>query len=210
MRLELIIHSQLTQAKKTSASVTVNRKPTISVAATSPSVNEGEAVQYHLYLRCCSVPEDFAVNITLSETGSNFLAADPTSVTSVSLGAGTQHIQDFATKTNDNQFGANSVVTLLMAIGDDYKVGTASPVSVAVLDQSTPTDGISIIAVSDSVTENGIADAEAIFQIRSPSTEVATSARIINISVDDGDADFLSDASRNMSTFTIPQDATGC
>ena len=180
--------------------------PAISVAATNPSVNEGEPVQF-TFTANETLLEDLTINITLTETGgSNFLTTDPATETSITFPAGATHSESYTTKVDDTDFGANSLVTLTIESGRDYIKGTASA-AVVVFDQSTPTDGISVIALTDSITEDADNNSIVEFQIKSPQSSTATSARVVNISVDQGNANFLDSASSSVSTVTIPQDA---
>ena len=189
--------------KKTAANVTVRRKPTISVAAVNPSVDEGSAVQYQ-FTSDVAVLADFAVNITLAETGGgNFLTTNPASETSVSLAAGSSHTESYTTKVDDGVIGPDSVVTLTLGTSDNYTVGTTTPVAVRVFDGTTPT-GISVIALTDLITEDAANNSVVMFQVKSNSSADVTAARTINISIDDGDADFLDSASRSLTTATIP------
>ena len=175
------------------------------MAATNPGVNEGSPVQF-TFTANETLLEDFTINITLTETGgSNFLTTDPATETSVTFPAGTSHTESYTTKVDDTDFGANSLVTLTIEDGRDYIIGTASA-EVVVFDQSTPTDGISVIALTDSITEDADNNSIVEFQIKSPQTSTNTSARVINISVDQGNANFLDSASSSVSTVTIPQD----
>ena len=188
------------------ATAFVKVKPTISVAATNPSVNEGSAVQF-TFTASDAVAENFEVNITLTESGGgSFLTTNPANETTVLLGAGTSHTESYTTRDNDSELNPNSVVTLTIETGTTYKVGTAFA-SVNVFDQSTPTDGISVTAISGPVTENGTNSTQVEFQIKAPQTSDASAARTINIAVDDGDADFLDSTSRARNQVTIPRGA---
>ena len=142
------------------------------------------------------------VIISITEEGGDFISSSVESTSMVNLAAGATDTKTFAT-TEKSGFNPNSKVTLTITAGSGYTIGTASA-SVIVLDKNTPT-GISVIAISGDTTEDADNDSQVLFQIKSNEVN-STTDRTINISVDDGDANFLASTSRSMNSVTIPQD----
>ena len=174
--------------------------PRLQSAATSPYVEEGNAVQFTF----SAVPElarELPITITLAETG-DFLTTASKNQTTINLPANTSatntYVKSFTTKTANGDFEADSTVTLTISDVSGYLVNTsANTASVVIHDKETPT-GISVLAISDKVTE--APDVTADFLIRSH--EVSSSARKINVKIDDGVANFI--ANPGDSVQTIP------
>ena len=194
--------------KLTLAQAAVIPKPVLEVDPTTHEVNEGQPVQFTIHFtRTVRTSATIDVNIRLTETGGNYLDTNQRNIMTIPVTRTAlegYQVKSFATKANDNIFGPNSEVTITILPGEDYKVSeTDYSETVLVLDQSTPT-GISVIAISEPLTEDEDNESEVLFQIKS-NQRVTASDRIINIDVDDGDADFLSAGSRATSQVTIPQ-----
>ena len=86
-----------------------------------------------------------------------------------------------------------------------YTVGDPNSAEVAVTDDMTPT-GISVVAISEAtITEDGENNSEVNFQIKADSASSASADRIINISISDGDANFLHADDSAKTSVTIPQ-----
>ena len=176
------------------------RESTISVTATSATVDQSnnEDVQFTF----SAVPElarELPITITLAET-EDFLAVDPSTQTRITLPANTSatntYIESYATKTANGDFEADSTVTLTISDVAGYAVdSSANSASVAIHDADTPS-GISVLAISESVTE-GSGEA-AVFLIKSD--QFSTSARKINVNIDDGVANFISDPGNSIKT----------
>ena len=176
------------------------RESTISVTATSATVDQSnnEDVQFTF----SAVPElarELPITITLAET-EDFLAVDPSTQTRITLPANTSatntYIESYATKTANGDFEADSTVTLTISDVAGYAVDSlANSTSVVIHDADTPS-GISVLAISESVTE-GSGEA-AVFLIKSD--QFSTSARKINVNIDDGVANFISDPGNSIKT----------
>ena len=152
-------------------------------------------------MRYPNLRANYPFAITLTET-ENFLSADPATQTTINLPANTSaantHIESFTTKPVNTKFEADSTVTLTINEVNRYVVNsTADSASVVIHDAQTPA-GISVLAISNEITEGP--DVTADFLIKS--NEVSSSERKINVKIDDGSADFLSN--RGDSIQTIP------
>ena len=173
---------------------------TISVTATSATVDQSdnEDVQFTF----SAVPElarELPITITLAET-EDFLAVDPSTQTRITLPANTSatntHIESYATKTANGDFEADSTVTLTISDVAGYAVdSSANFASVVIHDADTPT-GISVLAISESVTEDSGETAD--FLIKSD--QFSTSARKINVNIDDGVANFITNPGDSIKT----------
>ena len=178
----------------------VFRESTISVTAASITVDQSEEVQFTF----SAVPElarELPITITLAETG-DFLAVDPSTQTRITLPANTSatntYIESYATQTANGDFEADSTVTLTISDVAGYVVDSlANSASVVIHDADTPT-GISVLALSESVTEGSGKTAD--FLIKSD--QFSTSTRKINVNIDDGVANFI--ATSGDSIETIP------
>ena len=167
------------------------RESTISVTATSATVDQSnnEDVQFTF----SAVPElarELPITITLAET-EDFLAVDPSTQTRITLPANTSatntYIKSYATKTANGDFEADSTVTLTISDVAGYAVdSSANSASVVIHDADTPT-GISVLAISESVTEGSGKTADFVIK----SDEFSVSARKINVKIEDGVANFL-------------------
>ena len=174
------------------------RESTISVTATRVTVDQNEDVQFTF----SAVPElarELPITLTLAETG-DFLAVDPSTQTNITLPANTSatntYIESYTTKSANGDFEADSTVTLTISDVAGYVVdSSANSASVVIHDADTPT-GISVLAISESVTEDSGKTAD--FLIKSD--QFSTSARKINVNIDDGVANFIANPGNSIET----------
>ena len=173
---------------------------TISVFATSATVDESEAVKF-TFSADPELARELPITILLTETG-DFLTIDPATKTGITLPANTSatntHIETFTTNPENGDFEQDSTVTLTISDANGYLVNSsANSASVVIHDAETPA-GISVLAISESVTENSGKTADFVIK----SDQFSTSARKINVKIDDGVANFL--ATPGDSIQTIP------
>ena len=188
------------------ATVTIIDYPTISIRAIDPFVIEGNTVSWEITSDIDLVP-NFSFYVTQTETGGGDYLIPPSPASFVYLHrGGKSDIISLNTNPDNRMFEPNGVVTYTINPNLFYTIGTAST-TMRMLDRSTPSDGISVVAVTETVTENGTNPAYAEFQIKAPNDSNVTSARKINIAVDQGSADFLDANSASTSQVTIP---SGC
>ena len=175
---------------------------TISVSAVSNSVSEGQDVEFEFSAEP-ELTESLVITTTLAET-ENFLTIDPETVTQITLPANTSatnlHVETYTTNSINLDFEADSTVTLTISDETGYAVSsTENSASVVVNDADTPI-GISVLALSNSVTEGSNETAD--FLIKS--NLFSRFERKINVSIDDGPANFLADADQGDQIQTIP------
>ena len=178
----------------------VARDPAISVAAVSgkEKIFEGGMLEFE-FTSDQELSSSLWIFVTLEETG-DFLSPSisfmppPDTRTSLNIASGTssttKHIARFPTIADDLTFGTDSKVTLTVIDGAGYDPGSNPSATVIVFDKSTPT-GISVLAISGETDEVRDNETELMFQIKSHKDTDASTARVINVAVDDGDADFL-------------------
>ena len=174
------------------------RESTIAVSASSVPVGEGNDVQFTF----SAVPElarELPITISLTETG-DFLTTESINQTTVNLPANTSatstHTESFKTKAKNGDFEADSTVTLTITDVNGYQVNSsANSASVVIHDFETPT-GISVLAISENITEGPNVTAD--FLIKS--NEVSSSARKINVNIDDGVANFINNSGNSIQT----------
>ena len=163
----------------------------ISVTATNPSVAEGSDVQF-TFTSKPPLANDLDVMVTLTETG-NFLtsAAKTKAENPITLMAGATHIENFDVLDANGTFDRDSTVTLTL-VPDEIKFIQGTPMASVVVqdDVTTNQNGISVIALESSVTEDDTDNTNADFQIKA--NAVDTSSRVVNISISQGAANFLS------------------
>ena len=180
---------------------------TISVTAVSgeESFNEGEVIKFE-FTANPELATEQEIMINLEETG-NFLHSTVVRnrlTIPASTSTTNKYTAEYRTNDDDGEFGADSKVTLTIQTGSGYAVGSDSSASITVFDNNTPT-GISVVAISGDTMEAGDQESQVVFQIKADKNSSAASARIINVSVDDGNADFLSTDSLAKTQVTIPQ-----
>ena len=168
---------------------------TISVApATGKArVAEGEMAEF-TFSADPVLLSPLEVKISLSDPG-NFLDTGIVSTDEVTLNAGATDTKSFATKTANTRLDPDNTVTLTIETdATKYKVGTASSAQVTIEDDFTSNlTGISILALESAITEGPHQTAD--FQIKS--NAIDSSARIINLNISQGDANFLSTQTLN-------------
>ena len=178
---------------------------TISVAAATAEgrVAEGNDVEF-TFTSDPPLVQPVTVQVTITETG-DFLETNAKNTTTVDLQPGLPHTEPFNTITANGDFDPDSTVTLTLGADDDnYNLGSIRTASVVIEDDVTTTqNGVSVIALEESITEAPNTDAN--FQIKADTFN--SSSRVINISVSQGDVDFLSNTTLMTDTVTIPRDA---
>ena len=183
--------------------------PAISISAVTgkDKIFEGEMIEFEL-TATPPTTSSFIMSINLEETGNFFHSSvDRTKKTELSLPSGisttNKHTVMYQTKDDNGMFEEDSTVTLTINDGGLYDLGGNPSATVTVFDKSTPT-GISVLAISDATDEDRDNETDVMFQIKAHKDTDASTARVINVSVDDGDADFLKMESRDVETVTIP------
>ena len=175
---------------------------TISVSAVSNAVTEGQDVEFEFSAEP-ELAESLIITTTLAET-EDFLTIDPETVTQITLPASTSTTNPFSetysTNSINSEFEADSTVTLTISDVTGYAVSNSEyTASVVINDADTPT-GISVLALSNSVTEDTNETAD--FLIKS--NRISIFERKINVSIDDGPANFLAAADQGDKIQTIP------
>ena len=175
---------------------------TIGVTAKTVTVTEGDMVEFEF---SASPQLDTPLPIMVSVTQvRDFLMVDPATITMVNIPVNTsltsKHLERYATKPINDNFELNGSVTLTIspATNNTYAIhNTDSTAAVRIEDADTPT-GVSILAISENITEGETAQ----FEIRAHST--ASAARSVNVSIDDGSANFLTQAEKDRPMVEIP------
>ena len=101
------------------------------------------------------------------------------------------HIEPFTTNSANGRIEPDSMVTLTLEADDsNYVLGLTTMASVVVEDDVTSAqNGISVIALESSITEDDVNNTHADFQIKADAVDA--SSRVINIAISQGDANFL-------------------
>ena len=139
--------------------LTVNAQPVVTITAGSP-VTEGMAATFTI--NATPAPSaNLTVNLTVAEAGgSNFVAAENEGDTTVMILASSSSVTYPVTTVDDNTDEPNNSVTVTLAGGTGYTLGTSSNASVTVNDNDDPTGAVMVslsVSSSGAITEGGTA-----------------------------------------------------
>ena len=177
---------------------------TIGVTAKNLAVTEGDRVEFE-FTSNPELAQNLPIKVSFTKVG-NFLTSDPTTTKMITIPANTslttKYLYPLTTKTANSDIEVDGAVTLTIqpdTTNNTYAVhGTESSATVRIEDFNTPT-GVSVLAISDdAVTEGEMAQ----FEIKAKTSD--TTERDVNISVDDGTANFLDSSDRGTRTVKIP------
>ena len=199
-----LVNSTADPNHTTSATVTDTpvQISTIGVTAKNNTVVEGSAVEFEFTAEP-ELAKSLDVMVTVSQLQS-FLVANPDNITMVTIAANTsltsKHLYSLMTNPPNGNVDTDGSVTLTISpdtTNNSYTVhdfnGSAT-VNIADFERQT---SISVSAISTEVTENEMAQ----FEIRA--NKMSTALRTVNINIDDGTADFLTQTERNRSSIDI-------
>ena len=198
-----------------SATVSVTDEgPEITLSTNNQSVNEGDTMHFQVSL-------DPAVKVAyqyrVSETG-NFVESGSLGVFTKSANDPNYNQISVFTKVANSVFEPNRIVTVELLPDtavkfsstplnnnfniertiSNYTLGAAKSVNVTVLDDSSPSGGISIIALDDLIEPGGVAE----FEVRSD-TAITGSAKSINVAMTSTTSSLIASANASQQV-TIP------
>ena len=201
-----------TEILVSSATVTIeNDDPFLAstivvVAKNNGYVTEGNAVEFE-FTADPELAQNLEVNISHLQVG-DYLMDIPASTITIPANTSLtiKHTETYQTNSNIGTIQRDGSVTLTIedyvpsGAGDVVKYtadGTNGSAKMRIEDADTP-PGVSIIAFSSEVTEGETAQ----FEIKSD--VASTEARSVNISIDEGTADFIASADKGDHSITIP------
>ena len=145
--------------------------PVVTIAADAPSVTEGETAAFTL-TATPPPPADLTVSVTVATTGDYGIAGESRTVTIPTTGS---FVLTLAT-TGDTTDEPDGSVTVTVADGAGYTVGSSASGTVAIRDDDEPAPVVSITA-GDAVTEGG----DAVFTLTAsplPASPLAVSVTV--------------------------------
>ena len=182
-----------------SASVTVNDDddvgPAITITAGTSPVTEGTAAEFTITASEAPMA-DLTVNLTVADvTGSDFVASGDEGSKTVTITNGTTSASYSVTTQSDTVDEASGSVTVTVAAGTGYNVGSSNSASVTVNDDDLPAITIS---GGDAVTEGTAAE----FTVTA--STASTTNLTVNLTVADAsNSDFIASGNEGSKTVSI-------
>ena len=196
--------SGYTVGSANSATVTVNddddEGPTITIAAGTSPVTEGTAATFTI--TASETPmADLMVNLTVADVaGSDFIASGAEGSKTVTITASTTSATYSVATQSDTVDEASGAVTVTVAAGTGYNVGSSNSASVTVNDDDLPAITVS---GGDAVTEGTAAE----FTVTA--STAPTSNLTVNLTVADAtNSDFIASGDEGSKMVSITADST--
>ena len=171
----------------------------VAPATGKARVREGQAVEFTFTaIPNLLKPTDIKISLTDPQ---NFLAPGVVTTKKFTMSAGRTHTESFMTKSANTRFDPDNIVSITIeSDAPKYIADSQNSTSVVIEDTLTPS-GISVLALESSVTEGDPDNLTADFQVKS--NVVNSSARVINIAISQGEANFLSSGTLATDEVTI-------
>ena len=191
-------------------SVTDETRPVLTISTATPTVNEGESITFAVSLEPADPKVEYQFSI--SDTG-NFVVPNRLGTFTKTTGASNYNEITVNTKSANTEFDPDSVVSVQLLPGQPllnsdgsintpapYVIGESGSASVTVLDASTPTGGISILAYKDAIDEGSLAE----FQLRSATPVSQPTSVIVEFTNDTSGRDYITQANLNRPSGIAP------
>ncbi len=154
-------------------SVQDNDRPTVTIAAVTTPIDEGNAAVFRVTRTGGTITEALTVSVSVTETGSMISGTAPTSLTI----AANQTSADLSVPTHEDKTAeVDSVVTATLLSGTTYDLGTTASAAVTVTDDDLP--ALTITFDDTSPIEEGTTASFTVTR-----TGVTSEALTINVSV---------------------------
>ena len=193
--------SGYTVGSTSSATVTVNDDddPAVTISGGS-AVTEGTAAQFTVTI-ATAPSANLTINLTVSDfSSSDFIAATDEGSKSVTIMANNTSATYSVTTQSDTTDEASGDITVALAAGAGYQIGSPNSATVTVNDDDNPTITIS----SGSAVTEGTAAQFTVTSSTAPASDLT-----VNLSVSDASgSDFIASSNEGNKTVTIKADST--